>query len=179
MDILLNDSVASGRRSSAVAGRLSRPEALSRMLIGTGLTMRFTSPRSAVVYVIGQPPQQREAAARWSAPATLALDMMRVTAPRLIGGPARPPYRDYTFGLARDIQRKLVDAKVLVSGTPVVTRIGTRIDADGTLHHVEIVTPGSDRMQAQRVVSLLEGQRLADRPPADLPQPLIFDVRSR
>lgn len=179
VDILLNDSSTNGRRSSPVTGPLSTPEALARLLNGTGLTMRFTSPRSAVIYPIDQPPSTVNASVSSGATPTLALNMMHVTAPRLIGGPATPLYQDYTLGLARDIRRRVVEADILVGGDPIVTRIRTRIDQDGTLRNVQIVTASNDRARAERVVRLLEGQRLAESPPADLPQPLIFDVRSR
>lgn len=182
VDVLLREASVSDRRAPALAGLFTPAEALARLLEGSGLVARFTSPRSAVIV-----PADR-ANEPWIAPsgqggggrALLTLDMMRVTAPRMIGAP-RAGDGDEAFAqaLVVRIRRIVMERAGFEGGKAVELRIATRITADGALHDVRIMRGSRDRALDARVAALLEGAALGLVPPPGLRQPLIFDVSGR
>jgi len=182
VDVLLREASASQRRSPAVSGELTAIEALARLLEGSGLVARFTSARSAIVV-----PAER-AGDPWIAPsgesgggqALLSLDMMRVTAPRMIGAPRSNPAEGiFAQQLVVAIRRVVMERSVFAGGRTTDIRIATRIGSDGTLHDVRIVRESRDAAADLRLKELLEGLALGLLPPEGLRQPLIFDVSGR
>lgn len=179
MDVLYSQAIASGRRSAAVTGALTPPQAMAVLLTGTGLSSRFTSPRSVVVFMPGATDgasveyQPRVAGDT----ASLDLDPMRVTAPRLIGAPSRDPFRDYAERAQSDIRHSLDAAQLVIDGRAYEILVSTRIGPDGSLRDVRILRSGQDRLHDSQIVALLTALRLASEPPPNMPQPLIFDVR--
>ena len=178
VDVLLDEPEAAGRRSSAVIGTYSPPQALTILLRGTALVARFTSPSSAVIVPVervGAPLPRAGAAA---AGVVVELDMMRVTAPRTIGGP--PPASlpsAFILAMASQIRHHIIADEAIALDARL--RIQTFIRGDGTLHDVRILRSNGDRQSDRRVLQLLEGRRLDLHPPADLRQPLMFDVAAR
>lgn len=182
VDVLLDDPRSGERRSAALNGTYSAPQALTVMLAGTGLVARFTSARSAVIVAQGAvaAPAAGPAVARGGrSGAVIELDTMRVTAPRMIGGTGRIPDRAFLSAMAGQIRRIVIDGAVFGASNREQLRIQTRIRGDGTLHDVRIVGPIGDARRDAGIIQLLDGRRLDLAPPADMRQPLMFDVAAR
>lgn len=178
VDVLLDEPQAAGRRSSPVIGSFSPPQALTILLGGTGLVARFTSPNSAIIVPVERAGASLPRMAGTAASMVVELDMMRVTAPRTIGGAPRtsaPPA--FILAMAGQIRRHIIaDAAVAPDAR---LRIQTFIRDDGTLHDVRILRSNGDGRSDGRVLRLLEGTRLDLDPPAGLRQPLMFDVAAQ
>lgn len=181
IDVLLDEPHAANRRSAPVVGRYTPPQALTIMLDGTGLVARFTSPNAAVVVARERANDPLPGAGLASSPghAMVSLDTMRITAPRLVGGAPASGDTLFVLALASRIRQRVLDGDALVQGTEAHMRIRTRINRDGTLHDVEILSSNGDPRRDRRVVALLEGTRLDLDPPAGLRQPLVFDLAAR
>lgn len=184
VDVLLREPTAGQSRSRPVQGTFSPAEALRIMLEGSGLVARFTSSRSVVIV-----PEQ-QAAAQWRAAsvsgrgtasqAMLNLDMMHVTAPRVIGQ-ARIGHgnEDFARRLAVRIRSYVTDSEIIEGGQAADLRLATRISSEGRLFDVQIVRSSRHPELDRRIAQALDGAGLALPPPADLPQPLIFDISGR
>lgn len=182
IDILLREPNVTARRSTPVLGRMTPAEALMAMLEGTGLVARFTSASSAIVVPVerANEPWITPSAPNGEARALLNLDMMRVTAPRMVGtSRAQAEEIAYAQRLVVAIRRRVMDEKVFVGGESVDVRVATRIDPGGALRDVRIVRGSLDRAADRRLLVLLESADLGLVPPAVLRQPLIFDVSGR
>lgn len=182
VDVLLDEPTATGRRSSPLIGTYATPQALNVLLGGTGLVARFTSARSAVIIPGGQLSATAATPMRPSgrdARPVLTLDLMRVTAPRLIGGPPQHGGEMFALTLAGMIRRLVADARIMDGGAAADLRLRTRIRRDGTLYDVHLISGSRDVRLNERILGLLEGARVAASPPEGLRQPLIFDVRGR
>lgn len=184
IDVLLREPAADQSMSNPVQGTFSPAEALHLLLEGSGLVARFTSGRSVIIVPANQ------AGARSRAPGTetgrnagharLSLDMMHVTAPRMIGQ-TRVGHGNEEFArrLAVRIRSYVAQSAIIEGGQAADLRLATRISPDGTLFDVQIVK-GSRRPELdRRIAQSLDGAELALPPPPDLPQPLIFDVSGR
>ena len=181
IDVLLREPEAGKQRSSPVKGELSPVQALGILLRGSGLVGRFTSARSAVIVPASA------AQAPWTptrgpdAPdqPLLSLDMMHVTAPRIIGRSG--PSADETFAghLAVAIRRAIIEEALFESGRSTELRIATRITEAGELFDVRIVRGSRDSRLDGRIAAFLEGADLGIAPPGGLRQPLIFDLSGR
>lgn len=178
VDFLLDEPEAAGRQSSAVIGSYTPPQALHILLEGTGLAARFTSRTSAVIAPIGRAPNAATSS-RQSGGAVVTLDMMRVTAPRLIGSVEPPINLQFLHRLASGIHAAIYGANLAERGAGASLRIQTRITDDGRLYEVRIATPSADPRRDARIVALLEGRQLDLVPPKGMRQPLLFDVRGR
>lgn len=182
IDVLLREPNVTQRKSSPVRGQMTAAEALRVLLDGSGLIARFTSASSAIIV-----PAER-ANEPWIAPteqagsgsALLSLDMMHVTAPRLIES-ARTGADEKAFAqrLVAVIRRLIIDEAVFDGGKPVDLRIATGVTPEGALHNVQIVKGSRNRAADRRVITLLEGAQLGLAPPKSLRQPLLFDVSGR
>lgn len=178
VDVLLDEPQAAGRKSSPVIGSFSPPQALTILLGGTGLVARFTSPSSAVIVPVERVGASLPRTGDTTAGVVVELDMMRVTAPRTIGGGPRtsaPPA--FILAMAGQIRRHIIADKAIAPDARL--RIQTFIRDDGTLHDVRVLRSNGDGQGDRRVLQLLEGMRLDLHPPAGLRQPLMFDVATR
>ncbi|SNS69210.1 hypothetical protein SAMN06295912_112103 [Sphingomonas laterariae] len=178
VDVLLDEPQAAGRRSSAVKGGYAPPQALHILLQGTGLIARFTSRRSAVIMPVEQV-QRPLPPATTTGQTVIALDMMKVTAPRLVGSPRPDANMPFIRAMANRIRTIMVDADAVGRGANARVRVQTRIGSDGTLHDVRVVIASADRRRDARIVALLEGRRLDLTPPDGLRQPILFDLAGR
>lgn len=178
VDVLLDEPNAAGRRSAPVIGSFAAPQALVILLDGTGLVARFTSRNSAVITLAS-----RAGAPLAHVPETgstvVALDMMRVTAPRLIGTRRDLPDTGFLLQLAGRIRERLISGAVIDRARKPRMRVETRIRADGVLFDVRVAVPSADASRDARIVALLEGASLGIAPPEGLRQPLLFDVDGR
>ena len=181
VDVLLRAAADDAKPSPPLQGRYRPAEALTKLLRGTGLSARFTSPRSAVILpsATAHAPIPEESA---TAPGGLviSLDTMRVTAPRMIGAPP-PRSADEAFlrRLAATIRRVAVERQVFAGGKRADLRITTRISNAGLLYDVKVVEGSADAELDARATGLLEGADLGITPPGDLRQPLLFDLSGR
>lgn len=178
VDVLLDEPDAAGRRSAPVVGRFAAPQALRILLDGTGLVARFTSRNSAII-------MPAEAASRPLVPArdtggtVIALDMMHVTAPRMIGSTRPEPDTRFMMQLASGIRSRLVAADLIDRADKPRMRLQTRIREDGTLFDVRVAIPSADARRDARIVATLNGVRLDLTPPEGMRQPILFDVDGR
>ncbi|MCG2840441.1 STN domain-containing protein [Sandaracinobacter sp. RS1-74] len=182
VDVLLRAPADGGRLSPALVGRYRPADALARLLEGSGLVARFTSDRSAVIL------PEAEAQQAWSRDVVrgrerrplLNLDMMRVTAPRTIGGAPRGD-GDEAFArlLVVAIRRMVMEGAMFEGGKAADMRIVTRIAEDGALYDVRIVQGSADQALDARATALLEGANLGLVPPEGLRQPLMFELSGR
>lgn len=178
VDVLLDEPSAAGRRSAPVIGSFAAPQALVILLDGTGLTARFTSRHSAIITPAARAgrPLARTAEA---GNAVVALDMMRVTAPRLIGTRRDVPDTGFLLQMAGRIRDRLIAGDVVDRAGKPRMRLQTRIREDGTLFDVRVTVPSADRRRDARIVALLDGASIGLTPPEGLRQPLLFDVDGR
>lgn len=184
IDVLLREPAADQSRSKPVQGTFSPAEALRIMLEGSGLVTRFTSSRSVIIV------SEERATAQWRAPSVsgrgnasgvmLNLDMMRVTAPRVIGQ-ARIGQKNTGFAkqLAVRIRSYVTKNELIKGGKTANLRLATRISTEGTLFDVKVLRSIHHPELDRRIARALEGASLALPPPVDLPQPLIFDISGR
>lgn len=181
IDVLLREPSASQWRSMPVSGDVTPAEALGTLLKGSGLVARFTSARSAVIVPVEQAndPWIASSGRAGEARVLLNLDMIRVTAPRVIGSSRSAGDVLFAQQLATAIRQFVTEQDALEGGRGSSLRIATRITPDGTLHDVRVVVGSRDQALNAHVAALLEGTRLDLVPPQDLRQPLLFDVTGR
>jgi hypothetical protein len=179
VDVLLDEPQAADRRTSAVRGTYSAPEALTLLLDGTGLAVRFTSPRSAVVLARGKAAATPGTGGGSATGAMLSLDTMRVSAPRMIGSGPHADIGGFVLTLANRIRQLVIEADVLRAGGATRLRLRTRIDADGVLRDVALMRSDGDVTRDRRIQALLEGAQLGAVPPPGLRQPLLFEVAAQ
>lgn len=180
VDVLLNEADVMGRQSAPLTGRHTRTQALGILLTGTGLAARFTSRTSAIIRKPGAAERDagaETASARKGSP-LIALDMMRVTAPRLIGG-ARRDDTQFIARMSVRMRQIITAAGLLKRDENTRIRLQMRIRADGTLHDVRVALPSTATVRDRQVAALLDGAALDMIPPAGLRQPLLFDVDGR
>lgn len=181
IDVLLHQPEAGQRQAPSVKGELSAAEALSLLLRGSGLVARFTSARSVVIVPVeaAQAPWPLRSGAAASSQALIDLDMMHVTAPRIIGSPG--PNADDVFArqLVGAIRRAIMEEGLFEGGKSTDVRIATRISRGGELFDVKIVRRSRDQRVDARIAAFLEGADLDVIPPDGLRQPLIFDLSGR
>lgn len=170
VDIVFYQANASGLYNHPVEGRMSPQQALLELLTETGLQARFTSPRSAVVQPENRPWDEQ---ALYPGAPVLTLDQMSVAG--LLGG---IDFSQYARTLATDISQTVTRASLFDQSDEKPTRIQIRVHNSGQLYDVRIVN-GRDRVRDEKIVSLLDGMIFRHKPPADLPQPLIFDLLLR
>lgn len=178
VDVLLDEPEAAGRRSAPVIGEFAAPQALRILLDGTGLIARFTSRNSAIIMPV-EAASRPLVSARDTGGTVIALDMMHVTAPRVIGSSRPEPDARFMMLLASGIRAQLVTADLIDRADKPRMRLQTRIREDGTLFDVRVAIPSADARRDARIVAALEGVRLDLSPPAGLRQPILFDVDGR
>lgn len=178
VDVLLDEPEAAGRRSSPVVGRFAAPQALRLLLEGTGLVARFTSRNSAIITPV-QAAGRPLVPARDTGGTVITLDMMHVTAPRVIGSAQPAIDRRFLMQLASGIRAQLVTAKLIDRAAKPRMRLQTRIRADGTLFDVRVAIPSTSAERDARIVATLDGLRLDLTPPEGLRQPVLFDIDGR
>lgn len=178
INILYDHGLANDRRSSALLGHFSGPQAMLLLLRGTGLVARFTSPKAAIL-VRGDEAATASAASPSAGAAgpSYVLQALHVTASSLIGGP-NPAFETYARRMQGELSMRLTSAKA-ASLEPFRIDVRVHLDADGTVRDLALIAGTGDDMLDKRIVSLIEGTRISQPPPAGLPQPLRFRITSR
>ncbi|CAH0348284.1 MAG: secretin and TonB N-terminal domain-containing protein [Sphingobium sp.] len=178
LNILYENGVVEGRRSSAVSGNFSLADAVGRMLDGTGLGFRFTSARAVVIFPLAR-------AARADAQAIgpddgvprLMLDVLRVTAAPMIGARPEKSFEPYGRSIQTEIYRRL-------QGDPLTSKkrfravLAVHIDPQGTLRRADVVRlTGADALDGD-IRRVIDGIQLSS-PPEGMPQPIWFEIDAR
>lgn len=153
LDVYYNGTLSIGRRSTAVAGKMSPSNALATLLGGTGYMSRVTG--AGTISIVPEPLESPP-------PVVLPLQDMQQYAP--------------FFAV---VQARLSQA--LCTGNPadaysneIVFKFW--ISALGMITHVEIVAGSDDAARNQTIISGLEGMTIGEPAPAGMPQPLMMAV---
>lgn len=179
IDILYENGVVDKKRSHAVAGNLTEREAIAVMLQGTGLSFRFTSLNAVLVFPPERPPEPGvDAWVKAEGPPRLVLDTLRVTAPPMIGTPSRARFEPFGRTVQAAINQRLQNDP-RTSARPFRVRLTVEIDAAGLVRRPTIIHSSGDEKLDRDIRQVLDGARMPAPPPADLPQPVWFEVAAR
>jgi hypothetical protein len=176
VDIAYRQSLAAGRRSRAVHGEIPAAVALQILLQGTGLAARFTGPRAAIIFEPGAVDVTAPRRGASTAP-SLRLDMAEVRAPIIVGARDRGGHRRYAMAVQGEI-RELLRSDGGYEGRSFRLEIRIVVDARGVIRDVSIRRPSGEPAWDRHVATALTGRALSGPPPADLAEPLVFEVMS-
>lgn len=176
VNIIYPQSLARGRRSTAISGVHTAPVALQTILRDTGLSVRFTGPNAAVIFLPGAPTAAAPSAPMSGLPA-LQLDMAEVRAPLIIGTRDRTAHNRYALAVLEEIRRVLQNEGGYQGRTYRID-IALAISAEGRIGDVALVRPSGSRAWDDHVVRTLRGRTLSTPPPADLSGTIRFAVET-
>lgn len=164
LQMLYDSSLAEGRRSSSVSGRMQPREALALMLVGTGLTARFTSGGAVVIYA--------------GSTSAVTLNPITATAAAVIGrSGASAEARAY----AEAVQRQTVEAlrqDARLSGGDYALSVRLWVAEDGAARRVEVLNGSGEAVRDADFMALASKLQFP-APPPDLPQPMRIEFRVR
>ena len=176
VDILYDNELAAGRRSTAVAGRYSPPQALAILLTGTGLSWRFTKTRAVVIFA---------AASNLAGPSRAAdpypvmtLDTLQVRVSPIIGGSSHALFNAYGNWVLSELYR-LIQPDRADQTRAFRTEVQLWISEKGVVHRLEFLKRTGDHASDHLIETRIRGAHFERPPPADLPQPLRFMVEGR
>lgn len=176
VDILYDNALAAGRRSTAVSGRYSPPQALAILLSGTGLSWRFTKTRAVVIFAVG-PGASGPSRAADPYP-MLTLDTLQVRVSPIIGGPSRAPFMAYSNWVLSELYR-LIQPNRDEQNRAFRGEVQFWINAEGVVHRLEFLKRTGDPEADRLIESRISGADFERPPPPGLPQPLRFVVEGR
>lgn len=180
VSIAFEADVVATRQSAPLRGRFTAPMALRVMLAGTGLAARFTGPHSAIIYDPRSPIGSAQAAAqsrRGDRP-TMNFDLALVRGPQTIGRRDPAAVNDYLRRAEQEIQA-IFARHADYQGVAFRLRIAVSIDRRGHVDNVILLRPTGQRDRDAQIRSLVLGRTVGPPPPADLSQPLTFDVAGK
>ena len=172
VDILYENALGSGRTSSPVRGTMSPQAALRALLIGTGLSARFTEPKAAIVYLTTGPAPR--AASETAGLTELRLGLAEVRAPVMIGAPDRSGYQRYAQAALLDI-RSLLTEDPQLRGRVFRLQVSLKVNPDGLIERVVLLRGSGDAGRDAHIRRILLGRSLTP-PPVGLREPLYFEV---
>lgn len=168
-DVLIDGNLLGGRTSAPVTGDYSPPDALRRLLAGTGLQVNFIGSNAAVVI-----PSPEPAASSPSTPEGQA----HAEPPAGIFGANIDGVGDHV-AYAELVQSRLTDALCQSSQTwPGNYRMVVQLDIDvsGTVTNAKVAGP-SDALRKAAVARIARSLVLGEGPPAGLKQPVTILLR--
>lgn len=179
IDILYENGVVDGKRSTAVSGPHTPSTAIDTMLRGTGLLFRFTSANAVLIFPPNRPPEPAAGASGDAASTPrLMLDVLHVTAPFMIGTPSRQQFEP--FGRAvRDTINQRLQNDPRTSARAFRARLAVHLDDQSRIERLDIVQTTGDPQLDRHIHLVLAGARMPALPPQDLPQPIWFDIAAR
>ncbi|MDQ8757547.1 TonB C-terminal domain-containing protein [Sphingosinicella sp. LHD-64] len=177
VDILYPQSLARGRRSTAIDGTYGAPLALGTILRGTGLSAHFTRPTAAVIYVSGAPVATSPPSPGASGSATLRLDMAEVRAPLMIGSRDRAARDRYARAVQVEL-RAILQSEGGYEGRSSRVEIAVAIDRRGRIQDVVLVRSSGEQAWDDHVRQVLGGRVLSQAPPVDLVEEMRFAVET-
>ncbi|EDX80850.1 TonB family C-terminal domain protein [Brevundimonas sp. BAL3] len=168
-----------GKRSSGASGELTLQQAIGQVLEGTGLQFRFTSLSAVLIFPADRPPGPAEApwTAIESAP-KLTLDTLTVTSSPTIGDSSRRRFEAFGSAIQGQIRHRL-QTDVRTRRRTFQVRLSLTVDPSGRIRLLNIARSTGDVELDQHILDALAGVAFPQTPPADLPQPIWFDVASR
>lgn len=179
VDILYENGVVDGKRSTAVSGLHTPSTAIDSLLRGTGLLFRFTSETAVLVFPPDRPPDPAERAQGDGAQAPrLLLDVLRVTAPTIVGTSSRERFEPFGRAVRDAINQRLQDDP-RTSARAFRARLAVHLDGQGGIERLNITQTTGDAQLDRNIRLVLAGARMPSSPPPDLPQPLWFDIAAR
>lgn len=152
MQVIYDGTLASGRSSRAVLGHMSPEAALTRLLDGTGLVVRYAAPH---VFTLVEKPAVRDA-----------------TAPKF------EDYMPYLAAIQRSIESAFCGAQLTAPGAYRV-KFSFRIDWSGRVVRSELLASSDDGARDRAIVGLLSTLTIDRPPPPDMPQPVVMTVAPR
>nr|WP_316629340.1 secretin and TonB N-terminal domain-containing protein [uncultured Brevundimonas sp.] len=166
IQILYDAGLVAGKRSNSVSGHFAPQQGLELLLRGTGLRVRYTSPGAITLASVDD--SSRE---------VLALNVMRVEADPLVIGDTRR-FNGYGESLQADIIAALRRHPITSHGSyEVVLRVW--VGADGAIARSELLGSTRQPGQDQAILDAVEGVGVGRKPPADMPQPILFRFRAQ
>ncbi|MGI9360975.1 MAG: TonB C-terminal domain-containing protein [Parasphingorhabdus sp.] len=178
VNIIYRQSLTGNRRSAPVSDRLTAPVALRRLLEGTGLSARFTSPESVIIYVEGQSQPSSPSPQGTTADLTsLQLGMAEVRAAPIIGGPDRNAFNHYAQRIRIEILERL-RRDGAYEGRRFRIEIAVTVNPEGRITHVTFLRPSDESAWDRRVEKILVGALLSAPPPEGLTRSMRFEVET-
>jgi len=178
VSVIYRQSLAGARLSTQLNGVYSAPAALRRLLVGTGLSARFTGPNSAIIFVEGQTPAADGAASAATAGLSeLHLDMAEVRAPRMVGRRDPSAFNQYAQRVRTEIFERL-KRDGAYEGRRFRLEIAVTVDRVGRISAVEFLRGSDEPEWDARVLRLLTGVRLSSAPPEGLSRSMRFEVET-
>lgn len=178
VSVAFDAEIVAHRVSAPIRGKLTPQIALQRLLAGTGLTSRFTAPRSAIVLDPGA--AASATGARGTSPAiqrpVVRLDLATVRAPRIIGTHNPAALNAYVQHTANEI-RSLFQREAEYQDN-FRLRLAVSIDAEGRVGKVALLRATGRARRDARVDALVLGYRVGI-PPTGLVQPLTFEITGK
>jgi hypothetical protein len=158
--VLVDDSLAAGRRSPGVRGNFAAPEALSRLLQGTGLVAHYASDRAFTL----MPLAANDGAAPAASPGEAAAD-----------APAAASVERYAGQVQRGIERALCGSEETRPGS---YRLAMQLwlGADGAVARTHLLGSTGQPGRDARIVAQLGGLRFEPQA-GTLPQPITVLLR--
>jgi hypothetical protein len=179
IDLLYENGIVAGKRSTPITGVMSRQAALEAMLRGTGLLYRFTGPRAALVFPPDRLPAPASSHDRTepSSP-RMMLGVLRVRPVTMIGKAPEASYEPFGEALQSQIYGRL-KSDPRIGARPFHARIAVGVDEAGVIRSIEVVKSTGDRKLDLAIRSALNDLALGGAPPPGMPQPVWFDLGSR
>ena len=178
LNLLYEDNDVAGRRSTPVAGVMTREAALATLLHDTGLLFRFAGPDAVLIFRPDRLPD--EAASIDDAPgaAHMMLGVLPVRAKPLIGTPDTRAFVSYSERVQMAVGRRL-KLDPAIQGRHFVAVLSITVAADGALH-LESLAKSTGEAAIDRAITLaVNGAAAPDSPPANMPQPIRFELTGR
>lgn len=179
VSIAYDEDLIAKLRSTPAKGRLSPQIALATLLQGTGLTARFTGPRSVIIF----DPRSPEAAAQATVAGiatnrpTMTFDLAVVSAPRRIG---RDP-----AAMTEYLRRAENEVQAMFAGDPAYQgsafdmRIAITVTVNGTVESVTLLRPSGNEARDALVRELVLGRQIGAPPPEGVGRRLQFHIAGR
>lgn len=181
IQVLYDQPTGPHPQSPGVSGRFTPEAALARLLVGTGLTARFTDPQDVVLQSLSR--SVGKAPDRSGPPAdlpTLSLDPLRVAGSPVVeaqGGGAEDP-RLYAAVVRNDVQAALAANPKTATGD-YRAMIDVWINAGARIGRATIAVSSGDATRDLAIVATVRGLGVEAPPPPGLPQPVRLGVRSQ
>lgn len=179
IDILYENGVVDGKRSTAVSGPYTPSMAIETMLRGTGLLFRFTSANAVLIFPPDRPPDHAaDDETNGASTPRMVLDVLRVTAPPMVGTPSRQRFEPFGRTVRDTINRRLQNDP-RTSARAFHARLAVHLDDQGKIERLDIVQTTGDPQLDRHIRLVLADTRMPSLPPQDMPQPIWFDIAAR
>lgn len=158
LGVLIEDGLASGRRSAAVKGRFTPQGALSLLLIGTGLEFRYTVADAFTL-----------------APAQAAMIMP----PRWPAPPASDESEQAYFRTVQTAVRRALCSRAQTLPGQYRVAVQLWIGSSGAVVQSAFLGSTGSRDRDADLAAMLNGLAVGGRPPPGLPQPVTLVILPR